>query len=169
MDLHDLPAVFDLGSRLFISEVSASYRTWDVYEVSSFFNSDPDYCLVADDGGSTVGFILGTTYEKEGAALKYGYVAWIGVEPRFQGRGVARRLYEEIERRMSGDGAGAMIMDTDEGNRTAIDFFTRMGFGQPSTQIWMTKTVAQSESRPSRGQAQRPGKRMRLKPSQPET
>ena len=68
-----MAAVFHLGEELFTSqEFPILYRTWDAYEVTEFFNMDPEYCLVAEGSEGLLGFILGTTFEKEGSAWKYG-------------------------------------------------------------------------------------------------
>ncbi len=88
MEIDDISAVYHLGEQLFTSEgFPILYRTWDQYEVTDYFTSDPDYCLIAETEpkGEIVGFIIGTTIEKEGTAWKkYGYISWIGVDPSFQ-------------------------------------------------------------------------------------
>ena len=69
MVIDDLASVYHLGEKLFTSEeFPILYRTWDAYEVTGYFTSDPDYCLVAEVDGKIAGFILATTIEKEGTA-----------------------------------------------------------------------------------------------------
>ena len=71
MDMDDIGPVYHLGEELFTSEeFPILYRTWDAYEVTDHFTSDPDYCLVAEMKGRVVGFVLATTIEKEGTALE---------------------------------------------------------------------------------------------------
>ena len=49
MDIDDLSAVYRLGESLFTSEeYPILYRTWDPFEVTGMFTSDPEYCLVAE-------------------------------------------------------------------------------------------------------------------------
>ena len=81
MEVDDIASVYHLGEQLFTSEETPIlYRTWDPYEVTEYFSSDPEYCLVAEARGVIVGFTLATTIEKEGTAWrKYGYLVWIGV------------------------------------------------------------------------------------------
>lgn len=87
-----------MGEELFTSEeFPILYRTWDAYEVTDYFTSDSDYCLVAELEGRVVGFVLATTIEKEGTAWKkYGYLSWIGVAEAYQRTGLALRLYKKI-------------------------------------------------------------------------
>ena len=66
MEIDDISSVYHLGEELFTSEeLPILYRTWDPYEVTDHFTSDPDYCLVAEADGRIVGFVLATTVEKE--------------------------------------------------------------------------------------------------------
>ena len=49
MELEDLPAVYALGESVFTADKWPSlYRTWDEYEPVGLFNSDGDFCFVAD-------------------------------------------------------------------------------------------------------------------------
>ncbi|MBM4461972.1 MAG: GNAT family N-acetyltransferase [Chloroflexi bacterium] len=143
MDIDDVAAVYHLGERLFTSEdFPILYRTWDGYEVADYFTSDPDYCLVAELDERVVGFILGTTIEKEGTAWKkYGYVGWIGVDEAFQGTNLARRLYARLEDRLEEEGVRMIIADTEGNNARAIAFFEALGFSPRSEHVWLAKTL----------------------------
>jgi ribosomal protein S18 acetylase RimI-like enzyme len=145
MEIDDLSAVYHLGERLFTSEgYPILYRTWDPYEVTDAFTSDPNYCFVAEleDEGDIVGFALATTIEKEGTAWKkYGYVSWIGVDELFQRSNLGQRLYRRLEERFRKDGVRMIIADTDEDNEGAIAFFKAMDFSHSSNHVWLTKTL----------------------------
>jgi ribosomal protein S18 acetylase RimI-like enzyme len=143
LEVEDIPVVYHLGNRLFHGPQYATlYRTWDPYEVTTGFNLDPELCLVAAAGnGEVVGFALGTTYEKEKGAWKYGYVVWLGVDPDHQRLRLGSRLYQEMEHRMRAQGVRMVLMDTAASNRGAIDFFKKMGFGKPTNQVWMSKVL----------------------------
>ena len=66
MEIGDLADVFHLGERLFTADKwPALYRTWDEFEVVSFYASDTDTCFVATRDGKVVGFALGNILEKE--------------------------------------------------------------------------------------------------------
>ncbi len=51
MEIDDVSTVYHLGEELFTSdELPILYRTWDAYEVTDYFSSDPDYCLAGCRG-----------------------------------------------------------------------------------------------------------------------
>ncbi len=143
MEIDDIGSVYHLGEKLFTSEeFPILYRTWDAYEVTDHFTSDPDYCLVAEAQGSVIGFILATTIEKEGTAWKkYGYVSWIGVDETFQRTNLGLRLYKRLEERFKEDGVRMIIADTEANNEGAIAFFKAIGFSPSRQHLWLTKTL----------------------------
>jgi ribosomal protein S18 acetylase RimI-like enzyme len=154
MEIDDISAVYHLGERLFSrEEFPILYRTWDPYEVTDYFSSDPDYCLVAETGakGKIVGFILATTIEKEGTAWKkYGYLSWIGVDEAFQRTKLGLRLYRELEKRLLRDGVRMVIADTEAENEEAIAFFNRMGFSLSGEHAWLAKTLRRAQPKSGR-------------------
>ncbi len=143
MEIDDISSVYHLGERLFTSEeFPILYRTWDPYEVTDLFTSDPNYCLVAEADGMIVGFILATTIEKEGTAWKrYGYLSWIGVDEDYQRTNLGQRLYRKLEERLKKDGVRMVIADTDVDNEGAIAFFKAMKFSLTSKHQWLAKTL----------------------------
>jgi len=149
MDIDDISAVYHLGENLFTSEeFPILYRTWDAFEVTDYFSSDPDYCFVAETDGRVVGFIIGTIIRKEGTAWKrYGYVSWIGVDEDFQRTNLGFRLYHKLEKKLQDDGVRMMIADTDAGNIGALAFFNEVGFSQSAQHIWLAKTLRKRSKR----------------------
>lgn len=131
MVLHDLPAVFELGGRLFTADrFPTLYRSWDEIELVQLFSSDAETCLVAESGGRVVGFALGQMMEKPHSAWRYGWLLWLGVSPRHHRHGVATRLVKALTKRFLDREARIMLVDTDEDNTEALGFFRRNGFGQ---------------------------------------
>jgi ribosomal protein S18 acetylase RimI-like enzyme len=147
MEIDDLSPVYHLGERLFTrSKFPVLYRTWETFEVTEYYNSDPEYCLVAENGeGSVIGFALGNIVEKDHSAWKYGYLAWLGVAPEHQGKNVAGRLIKEFEQRVKEDGARILLVDTEADNHRAIQFFRRHGFAQPKNHVWMSKSLTRAQ------------------------
>jgi len=143
MEIDDVSAVYHLGEELFTSdEFPFLYRTWDPYEVTGYFTSDSDYCLVAEIEDMIVGFILGTTVEKEGTAWKkYGYLSWIGIDEAFQRTGLGLRLYRKLEEAFQKDGVRMVMADTEAGNKEAIAFFKTLGFSSTRRHLWLAKTL----------------------------
>jgi len=61
MELVDLPAVFELGQKLFTADkLPTLYRSWDEDEVIRLFGADWETCLVAEVEERIVGFALGS-------------------------------------------------------------------------------------------------------------
>ncbi|HEY41291.1 MAG TPA: GNAT family N-acetyltransferase [Dehalococcoidia bacterium] len=153
MEIDDVGAVYHLGEKLFTSdEFPFLYRTWDPYEVTEYFTSDPEYCLVAESEEEIVGFILATTVEKEGTAWKkYGYLSWIGIDEAFQRSGLGLCLYRKLEEVFQKDGVRMVMADTEAGNKEAIAFFKTLGFSSNRQHLWMAKTLkAPTKGRGSR-------------------
>lgn len=144
MDIDDLAPVFHLGESLFTSDLYPYlYRTWDEWEVIGQYNTDPEYCLVAEIEGDLAGFVLGTIISK--ASWVYGYIIWLGVSPQFQRRGVADKLVDKIVERMIEEGARFMLVDTDPANEPAIKFFRRKGFGNPRRHVYLSMNLSKHE------------------------
>lgn len=139
MAIDDFPEVFHIGDEVFTVEYSQSlYRTWDEFEITTLFNSDTELCLVAEVEERIVGFALGTTVKKHNSPWKYGYLVWLGVRRDIQKGRVGSRLFTEIRRRMVEQGVRMMIIDTSAGNRAAINFFQKQGFGDIQEHLFMS-------------------------------
>lgn len=144
MDIDDLAPVYHLGDMLFTSDLYPYlYRTWDEWEIIGRYNTDPEYCLVAEADGQLAGFILGTIISK--ASWTYGYIAWLGVNPDFQRRGVGDRLVDRLVERMIEDGVRFMLVDTDPENTAAVKFFTRKGFGNVRKHVFLSMNLSRHE------------------------
>ena len=137
--IDDLAAIFHLGEKLFRPrEVSNLYRTWDEYEVTGLFNSEPEYMLVAEVADSLVGFVLGSVIEKTGTAWNYGHLVWLGVEEAFARQGVASMLFKAFRELMQENGVRMLIVDTQADNERAVKFFHKKGFSNPIDHVYMT-------------------------------
>ncbi len=158
MDIDDLAAVFHLGERIFTSEDNPTlYRTWDEFEVTSLFNSDPEFCLVSEADHTIVGFAMGTTVTKTRSAWKYGYVVWLAVVPEWQRLGLGSRLFDKLAEKMIEDGVRIFMVDTEASNEPALNFFRKKGFGNPEEQIYLTLNVkAYQETRRGRISRRKP-------------
>jgi ribosomal protein S18 acetylase RimI-like enzyme len=149
MEIDDLSVVYRLGESLFTSEeYPILYRTWDPYEVTGLFTSDPEFCLVAEVDDSVAGFVLATTVVKEGTAWKrYGYLEWIGVAAGLQRAHIGLRLYRRLEERFREEGVRMIIADTVIENEKAIGFFSRLGFSTTGKYVWLAKTLRKENNR----------------------
>ena len=148
MEIDDIAPVFHMGEKLFkADEIPTMYRTWDPFEVTTLFNSDTEFCLVAEEEDTIVGFALGTTIIKEHSAWKYGYLIWMGVSPEYQKTGIADKLFNRFKDLMLKSGVRMMIVDTPEENKRALKFFKKMGFGPPQPHVYLTLNLAADQQR----------------------
>ena len=146
MVLEDLSEVWHLGEKTFTpSSLQYIYRTWNVDELLSLFNSEPELCLVANHikSNKIVGFALGTILKRPFSPWTYGYFVWAGVQKRFQKTGVGRRLYRELEKRFKDKGARIVMVDVESNNPAGIHFIKTLGFREAQTYIWYSKKLEQ--------------------------
>ncbi|MCL1473637.1 GNAT family N-acetyltransferase [Argonema antarcticum] len=144
MEIDDLAPVYHLGEDVFTSDLYPYlYRTWDEWEVIGLYNTDPEYCLVAEIDDRLAGFILGTIISKP--SWTYGYIIWLGVNPNFQRRGVGDKLVDKLVERMIEDGVRFMLVDTDPANIPAVKFFSRKGFGNTRQHIFLSMNLSKHD------------------------
>ncbi|MCM2285862.1 MAG: GNAT family N-acetyltransferase [Desulfobacula sp.] len=142
MEIDDIAPVFHLGEILFkADETPTMYRTWDPFEVTTLFNSDTEFCLVAEDEDTLIGFALGTTITKNHSAWKYGYLIWLGVCREYQRGKTAEKLFNRFKDLILKAGGRMLMVDTSAENTPAIRFFNKMGFGVPMPHVYMTMNL----------------------------
>lgn len=143
MEIDDLGPVFHLGEHLFTAQVVPNlYRTWDEHEVVQLFDSDREFCLVAELDDRIAGFCLGTTVEKAHSAWKYGLLVWLAVAPEYQKMGVAEKLFNYFAELMTKSGVRMLVVDTEADNLPALTFFRKVGFGKPQQHIYLSLNLS---------------------------
>lgn len=140
MEIDDLAGVFHMGERTFTADIPNLYRTWDEYEVTHLFTTEPEFCLVAEDtdNDQLAGFAMGTTVEKARSSWKYGYLLWMAVDDRYRRYRVGRRLFRNMRGRMLDQDVRILMVDTAVENQTAITFFRSLGFEHPRRHVYLT-------------------------------
>jgi ribosomal protein S18 acetylase RimI-like enzyme len=148
MEIDDIPVVFHLGEALFRAQIVPNlHRTWDEYEVVNLFQTDGEYCFVAQDSEDRiVGFALGTLIEKS-HSWTYGYLLWLGVRPECQKFGIGKRLFLHVRRVLMDAGARIIMVDTEADNEQALRFFHKMGFNNVHKHVFLTMNVDQQRRR----------------------
>jgi ribosomal protein S18 acetylase RimI-like enzyme len=142
MELKDVPAVFELGQKLFTAEEWPTlYRSWDDHELALLFSSDAETCLVAEADGRIFGFALGRVTEKPRSAWRYGMLLWLGVERKFKRSGIATRLLRQLTGRFIENDVRLMLVDTAAKNQAALAFFRRSGFGQEIRHVYLSQNL----------------------------
>ncbi len=137
--IDDLADIFHLGEKVFTSqEVSNLYRTWDEYEVTHLFNTEPEFLLVAESDGRMIGFIMGSIIEKTRTAWNYGHLVWLGIDPDYERIGAAGKLFDRFLDLMREAGVRMLLVDTQADNQKALGFFEKKGFQNPIDHVYMT-------------------------------
>lgn len=72
--------------------------------------------LIAEDAAGPAAFVL---YGPRPKALSDGDLYWIAANPRARGRGLARRLVAETERRAKAEGVARLFIETESGEAYA--------------------------------------------------
>jgi ribosomal protein S18 acetylase RimI-like enzyme len=148
MEIDDLAAVFHLGESLFTAQkVPNLYRTWDEYEVIGLFQSDSDYCFVAEMNNELVGFTLSTVITKTKSAWEYGHLIWMGVASEAGRKGVAEKMFKHFREIMAEAGVRMLIVDTEADNLPALHFFRKMGFSSPQEHIYLSLNLSVAEKK----------------------
>ncbi len=145
--IDELAAIFHLGERLFRADaVSNLYRTWDEFAVTSQFNAEPEFMLVAaTEEDNLVGFAIGSMIEKAATAWNYGHLVWLGVHPTYAGKGVGSALFDAFRDLIQEQGVRMMLVDTQADNDAAIRFFEKKGFTNPIGHIYMTLNLGPAQ------------------------
>lgn len=137
--IDDLPDIFHLGEKIFRADaVSNLYRTWDEFAVTSQYNSEPEFMLVAIAQDTLVGFAIGSLIEKAGTAWNYAHLIWLGVHPDHAGQGVGATLFDAFENLVRQHEIRMILVDTQADNMDAIRFLKSKGFTNPIGHIYMT-------------------------------
>lgn len=89
-----------------------------------------------EDG--VVGFCIGTTIEKVKSSWKYGYLVWLGCSEAVQGRGLGNQLYNVTTELFQKDKCRILMIDTQQNNHGAIEFFRKLGFGNDEGHVYLT-------------------------------
>lgn len=151
MEIGDLAEVFQLGQRCFKADLwPMLYRSWDEYEVTTHFNTDGQYCLVAENDSKEdpriLGFVLGTVVTKLGSAWSYGYIIWLCSHPDWGRSGVAGKLLDKIvEIMIEEEGIRIIMADTDPENERAVNFFRKRGFTQEKSHVYLSSNLDHNE------------------------
>lgn len=144
MEIDDLAPVYHMGESLFTCDLYPFlYRTWDEWEVVGHYNTDPEFCLVAEVDDTLAGFIIGTLISK--ASWTYGYIVWLGVGKEFQSCGISHKLFDKMVERMVEAGARLLIVDTDPSNKAAVRFFTKKGFAGERDHVVLSLNLNRNE------------------------
>ncbi|QYR19335.1 GNAT family N-acetyltransferase [Paenibacillus sp. sptzw28] len=82
-------------------------------------------CLLAEENGKIVGFIIGFLSQSEPDEA---YIRIVMVDPAWRGKGIGRSLYETFFERAGSLGRSVIRCVTAPGKKNSIAFHARLGF-----------------------------------------
>lgn len=89
---------------------------------------NPLGCLVAEAEGKIAGFVLGDIRGWEFAIPKSGWIEIVGVDPDFQGKGVARALIEKLGLYFRNHNVEQVLTMVNWNDAGLVGFFRALGF-----------------------------------------
>ncbi|MDQ3898771.1 MAG: GNAT family N-acetyltransferase [Actinomycetota bacterium] len=104
-------------------------------EVERKLERDPELFLVAEDGGSLVGVVMGS-YDG-----RRGWIFRLAVAPHRRREGIGRALVEELERRYLAMGVRRLRLLTLSDNQVARAFWEHLGYGGFEDVVLFTKDL----------------------------
>ena len=87
----------------------------------------PDLPGAAEAGGDIVGYIAGEVRAWEFGSAPCGWVFALAVSPKMRGAGIAKRMFDEISRRLKGAGVTTVRTMVDRNNKVTLSFFRSRG------------------------------------------
>jgi ribosomal protein S18 acetylase RimI-like enzyme len=112
-------------------KITGNYAPKDWEERFAYYlRRDPLLCLVAEDEGNIVGFMLGEVKAGEfGLTEPAGWIEVMGVDPECRGKSVGRRLLEGMLENFSARGAKTVRTLVDSDSQKQLEgFFVAMNF-----------------------------------------
>lgn len=132
LTLEDIPAILNIETQIANTlSIDGKERMEYLEETASYHieQGDPLLGLGAEIEGKLVGFIIGETRLWEfGRGEKTGWIKVLGVDPQYQGRGIGRKLGEELLAHFKRNGIKRVrtLVDWYEGE--LISYFKALGF-----------------------------------------
>jgi ribosomal protein S18 acetylase RimI-like enzyme len=103
-------------------------------ELRKLVERNPGMFLVAEEDGEVAGTVMGAWDGRRG------WVYHLAVRPASQGRGTARLLMDEVERRMRSAGAPKLNLLVESSNAGVSEFYRKLGYA-PDDLLFMTKRL----------------------------
>ncbi len=124
MRTQDADAVLRINERITGRPYEAQWASKIIDDITR----NPLGCLVAEEGGEIVGFILGDIRGWEFAIPKSGWIEIVGVDPRFQGKGVARVLIDTLHAYFRNHNVDRIMTMVNWNDGGLVGFFRAFGF-----------------------------------------
>jgi ribosomal protein S18 acetylase RimI-like enzyme len=124
MNTQDTEAVLAINEKITGRPHEAQYES----RIIDALTRNPLGCLVAEAEGVVVGFILGDIRGWEFAIPKSGWIEIVGVDPDFQGQGIARELIGKLGRYFRNQNVERIMTMVNWNEGGLVGFFRSLGF-----------------------------------------
>ncbi len=124
MRTQDTEAILKIDEKITGRPHEAQYES----RIIDALNRNPLGCLVAEEKGRIVGFILADIRGWEFAIPKSGWIEIVGVDPDTQGKGVAKALIEKLDLYFRNNNVERVMTMIDWNDAGLVGFFRAMGF-----------------------------------------
>jgi ribosomal protein S18 acetylase RimI-like enzyme len=139
MTANDFGDVYDLGSRCY-DQTAIPYNYWSMSEVAKHFETSKDLCLVAEENGRIVGFLLGEeSFETDEQTA---YLEWLAVDAEHRRRGLGRRLAEAALARVGELGKARVVVDIANPNDASRALAEELGFEEEVSVTYFAKRLS---------------------------
>ncbi len=116
VNLRDLEQIYKIEVESFKYPYPFEYLKVLLFLAGEFF-------IVAEENNKVIGYAVGVL-EKNNV----GHIVSIAVSRDYRGRGIGRKLLEELERRLKNKGAKDFKLEVRISNRIAISLYTKLGY-----------------------------------------
>lgn len=124
MKTQDADAVLRINEKITGHPFEAQWESKIIDDITR----NPLGCLVAEEEGRVVGFILGDIRGWEFGIPKCGWIEIVGVDPDFQGTGVARALIEKLHLYFRNHNVERVMTMVNWNDGGLVGFFRALGF-----------------------------------------
>jgi ribosomal-protein-alanine N-acetyltransferase len=115
----DFPTLCDLDKICFAPAIA-----YDPEEIAAALLQPRTFCIVAEERGHVIGFIL-LHYRRA-----IGHLITIDLSPAHRRRGLGSRLLKIAEDRLVAVGVGRLVLEVATNNEGAIEFYRNWGFAK---------------------------------------
>jgi len=124
MRSRDVSAAADINRAITRRKASARWTAM----VRRLLDQHPEECLVAEQRGQVIGFILGELKEFAFGAQRSGWIEVLGVHPRHMGKGVGKLLGSRLLAKFRRKGARRVFTAVTWDSGDLVAFFRSIGF-----------------------------------------
>jgi N-acetylglutamate synthase-like GNAT family acetyltransferase len=96
--------------------------------IREYIQKDPQACLVAEDEGKVVGFVIGDVKDWGFGVEKSGWLEIIGIHPKYMGQGIGKRLGKELLEHFKSKGIKNVFTVARWDSGDLLAFFKSIGF-----------------------------------------